>query len=380
MDLCSLMESKIDNNIRLKTVAGEIFRRYYYKPWKFSTVEPYDKTLRLLSNFGPSLSHISYTQPRDNDPRIIESIIQNCSETLESLFAYRCTFDAYETKIMFPSLQKLELYDFHYNASNVFAHCTSLVELVLLSWNSSVEHLFLHTYPELEHFRGGRNSETFKNFITRHRKLKSIKLEWHCDPVLVLPVIADHCSHLKKLEMRFKDDNNFVEYETAVRSISRLIHLEDVTINFSRNGWSMVDTFVMEQLRQLPLLKKFCLTCDSLNPNTIPKLLQLRTLEELDISVFYAYIDFTPLVELSGLKKLTLAGKTCYTDIVHMVSRLPDLEELNVYQKRVKIDKRMVAKIVDVLSRCARPTLQIKCGERCFRFTLTNKGVAVQDW
>lgn len=384
MDLCSLMElSKIDNNIRLEAIAGEIFSRKYKFCHLNEDAETYDDAQRLLTNFGPLISGIfvsfkrTFNKARGDDRIIFNSIIENCGATLESLTVCDYTFDANEATPVFPNLQKLDIIDcfLNDNATNIFEHCQSLVELSVRydSWyTASMDLLFEHTFPELELFSGGHNTENFKNFIARHRKLKAINLRWNCDPVPVLPIIADHCKGVKKLTMRSGGENNSVEYEIAMINFSRLINLEEVMIVGRARIRSLKIYSLIQQINQLMSLKKLCFEGLNLCPKTIPALSKLKTLEILEMDIFDGYVDLNPLAELGGLRELTIITRgDTNIDLIHIISCLTDLEKLKIYLQRQKatIDKTMQARIADILSKCARPTFEIKCDNGHFRFT-----------
>lgn len=332
-DLCSLRElSEMSNNIRLKKITDKIFAQKYNACDLNEDVNGVHEAERVIINFGPLITHISLSL--DNifyvvHQELIEDIVKYCGGTLKSLQIYFGRIDVKEPS--FPNLERLEIFDcrFRIGTTNLFANCSSLVELNIHNHNylGSNEHILQQTFPKLEIFKGTCKSEIFENFVSRHKQLKFINWRGSFETARILQAITEHCSGLEKFIITMIADGSAMEYEDAVRSLVKLKHLEDVTIR-ARNVSNGVEMMI-RQLGHL-MLKKLRLECKS--PVTLSDVSDLKLLEDLSILMDNeCNINFNPLAELHRLKLLELSSPGLVDfDLVDMVGQLPDLKQLQL--------------------------------------------------
>ncbi|XP_037049811.1 uncharacterized protein LOC119084081 [Bradysia coprophila] len=385
MTLCSLLElSENCKNNRLKAITIETFARKY-KTCQLNQCAPtVDKAHRLLANFGPLISNLvtaEYYAADKTMSHAVKSIGQFCSGTVTSLCLVSYTFDktdAKALKVLFNNLEKLALYFCHFerDAMDLLAHCESLVEIDLSDDGFMGHHdktvyeaLFQHTFPNLEVFTGDTTSYKLKNFISRHKKLKtlSLSLQDHSD---LLPTIADNCSELKILVIctgRFdsypvqQGNSHYypIRYKMPVTRIASLKHLEFLQIAYVQNPLECI-----QQLHHLESLKELIFESKCGSSRFMSALSQLKTLEMLHFFCSDKCVDFTPLAKMDRLKDLLISsshGKIANLNLVYMVSRLTNLEKFHIYMfPDFEIDDKTNAELVDARSKMIGPRRKLE--------------------
>ncbi|XP_037038246.1 uncharacterized protein LOC119075788 [Bradysia coprophila] len=352
MDLCSLHDcSEIIKNNRLKYIANEIFARKYKSIELTEAATTGDEVDRLLTKFGPLVLHIK------TDKRIerikIERIVKWCSGTLRSLDVRHFTFGEEPTRAMeelVSNLRRLIIHNCHFQggATKLFAHCKSLEHLAVYH---EVPHAMLqHTFPRLRIFDCTRSTLcalhtiNLGRFISRHRRLETLRLISVIDHSVLLPLIALSCTELRELGICTKRQQRHPRYEISVKSVSRFKKLEKLMICGDQRPITLI-----RELKHLQLLRELYLMGGSLGPEVVTALTELKMLQVLQIRDCVEFTNFDPLAEMSRLKRLCITTREIVTfDLIHLVSRLTDLETLELDSKIVAfaINKEMHSRIV----------------------------------
>lgn len=206
--------------------------------------------------------------------------------------------------------------------------------------------------------------------MSRHKILKRIfvwGIEWTC----LLPVIADNCKQLEKLNFtmsgRITTPTGTVgtaEHEKALKSLQTLKNLKELKMKCFLPS----DLYkIIQTTKSLHSLE--CIELITANINC-KLLLALSLLEKLYILRLIGCHNINNLIELGRLDQLTeLKIKSFYhsnrdfefDDLVDIIKHLNNLKKLNVDE--VRIDKNIYLRIVNVVRGRRQPphTLEFRC-------------------
>lgn len=369
MDLCSVAES----SVRLNQVANRIIAASH-KCCNFNEISL--KTIyemrRFLINFGSSIEEFTLGPSYDFENksegmsvRLLDLVIRYCSKTLQSLELYDYEITEYLTaklRPMFNKLKKLhiEAGTFYGLGKRLFANCANLVELKVVNVENCTDEMgmiFENHFPKLERFKYKHYYDDYDDynlemFVSRHKLLKTFSMEgFNDDCTSLLPVIADNCMTLEKLQIRgnHRCNANQSEYEKALMSLLTLDKLHSLKMNCAEVN---VTKFI-KKLPKLTSLQLLELCHAKVDTEFIPALTQLKNLNVLRLTCCEDLKNLNQLADLEKLMELSIALRSptdeLNFDLVQMVKRLNNLKKLTLAIAKFKIDKRMYLKLVGVV-------------------------------
>lgn len=382
MDLCSIAEC----SVRLKQIACRIFtashKICHLNSLSLSTIH---EVRRLLLNFGPLITEM-WMEPTfllraksEQSERVMDLVIRYCRKTLESLNLIDYEISSSLTvklKPLFSKLQKLYIRDctIEGEAMRLFANCRSLLELKLDNFancSDDVGMIFENTFPKLERFKYKEDYNDYDDynlaiFISRHKSLKTFCLKrFDEDCTTLLPVIAENCKQIEKLQFHGQYDGpiNKVEFENGLQSLLTLDQLKKLKINCSKQN---VNKFIKElnALKSLQLLELWNASGDI---EFIPGLSQLKHIHVLRLNYCEDLKNVNRLGDLEQLTELAIRfhgeSEKYDLDVVQMIKRLTNLTTLILEWDKFKLDKRMYLRIVDIVRQrpgIPKATLEMK--------------------
>lgn len=388
LDLCSLAETCSRFQQITKLVFPKNFRINatnngdYAVIWKnaqFRGNDPNDID-RILKNFGSSLSACSLSAISCCHPcsccviedNILNLLTKHPVDSLESLkidgFKVPHVIQA-KLKSIFEKLQVLDLKDVCIDCDNeLFAECSSLIKLRVVGVKND-SFILDSAFPKLERFgygnpkvdySGNGASQTYEKplseFILRHKKLKTIHLDTHIDKrfsISILKKIGKSCKDLETLRIKVlcSEPNHF--------AYLRYLHkLKELEITFERPNRFM-SLKPLRGLRSLQTLILWDGSCIDLN---VVEGLQELHLHDCHIGGPDNFDSLTRLRKLC-IYQTFISHVYDSLDVIGMVERLTNLEELTISVKRTSVfelNEKLFSKIVSIVK--DRPhALTLKC-------------------
>lgn len=365
LDLCSLAETcKHFDNIT-QTVSPKVlsfqrnggngitvhFQKYLSKIYKPADVS------RIFKNFGTRLTEISIDNgyEKESCTFLIDLIARHSEDTLKYLSIRLHDTPISSVVSLKPIFKKLELLHLEHSSykyelthdSSLFAGMDSLVELRVF-WLEGCDTILESTFPKLTRFEyaketylpcltnpvAERVTNMLTNFISRHIALEKLTVRFDCDSKCltnILQSISNSCKNLVDLTLSC----GLMNADIYLHPLNQLKSL--VTLRLRDVLFNDFELFAkMTKLRDLCLL--YC---------TLPH-------------------NENQFVSLSRLIKLRIRLEACddNIDVIGIVSRLPDLEELEISSDarwpQYRLDEKTVYKVGSLVSKRSKKLI-LKC-------------------
>lgn len=386
-DLCSVAQTCT----RLKVIANDIFKKRHEKCIISSTPKNVVKARKIIFNFGPLISQLSIRASGLCDEALMAAVIRYCPGTLESFELQNYGIPVNQTaglRLLFNKLTKLKINNIYIKGTkdkldsvtdtwrllrtivpgmrNFLGNCKSLIELSVYNCEKIRGLVFDNTFPKLEYFEYdfldnylGRCK--LKNFVWRHKNLKTFKLICIDDCTPILPVISASYRQLEYLEFTGTES-----VTPADVSLMNLLTLEKLKILKLSCAGENVTKFI-QRLNCLKSLETLHLMNVNGDSEFIPALSQLKNLRSLRLKLCDSIKDMNLLGELNELRELMIENnitRELTFDVIFVIQRLEKLNKLLIFEKGFKLCLAKYLEIVKVVQRrlnTSQRYLQLLC-------------------
>lgn len=337
---------------------------------------------RIFKNFGPVLSAVSITIPRDcfsyeellkqnneivqlqqqkqydDSNFVLRMVARHCVDSLKVLKISGVKIPRFVTEELRPILGQLEVFKIGDSVvsdnDSLFAGCNSLIELRAVHVENCAA-ILANNFPKLELFGYGKPYKPPPTLWSKESDLHTTKIT--VDRLAIFILL--HHENLKKVILANKMDDGFLSVFG-----NGFDKLEELGLNMT--GMYVDSLHQLGALRSLKTLKLMHAICDDLT--FIPAMGKLRELFLYDCRL--PHDNSFQLYFLSQLTKLHIMhGETPVPNVVNLVRLLNHLKLLTIFHlNNFNLDEESFAKIVNIAE--GRPQrLTMKCK---FDFDATN--------
>lgn len=323
---------------RLKEIAGRVFRREHKTCDISSLCEGDVESAQLIMKmFGSEITDLEIGGCLEI---LLPSVAEYCS-TLKSLYLYNLVIleNCWAAEFRFKNLQKLRIKccSFEGASKQIFADCGSLVELEITGRCS--EFILGYAFPKLQRFerRHDFDGDLIESFISRHRNLKSLKIDAYVSPY-ELQLIA---KGLETLACWIPIG--------ATLDLSNISHLRELHIHCG--GQNVTQTAL--ELDKLKLLESLTLQTAGIDQELIRTLSQLKKLQVMELLWCTELDNLNRIDDLDQLTTLKIVSwqEHVDSDIVLLVQRMSKLNYLRIQVPQFEMNMEKYLKIVDVVRR-----------------------------
>ncbi|XP_037027830.1 uncharacterized protein LOC119068367 [Bradysia coprophila] len=372
LDLCSLAETcrdfqRITKRVfsrELKMVVGPHARRYSFQAKNYSIRSKAAKDIRrILKNFGSYLTELKISR---NDPIVTDSVIKYCragtlgrinicgksgKKMIEDLTV---KFEAIFKRLLALSFNGLYT-KYQLGDTSVQLYCDSLLELKVINVNADAYRSILNNnFPKLVRFElmisNFDVTHALIEFIGRHKSLRSLFLcvKSICIHDDLMVAIGNNCKDMQVLTLFSSELENFISLDLSKLHCLTKLRTLDVACCL-QNQIQLVALLKALKSLEIVIMWHIVLTFEM-----VDALSQSQKLRELHLVGFIVKIP--PWTILTQLKKLHLdnaQGQLCAADVIDIVSRLVNLEELTIINRSEsdELTEKVYSEIVNIVER-----------------------------